>query len=62
MKNAHFVAVPFDQNLIAAIRATHKVDHWPHPVLLNGTTGAVIERNAWGKTDADSFSNFLAAL
>ena len=62
MKDAHFVAVPFDANLIAAIRGTHKVDHWPHPVLLNGTTGAVIERNAWGKTDVDSFNNYLAAL
>ena len=62
MKDAHFVAVPFDTNLIAAIRGTHKVDHWPHPVLLNGSNGAVIERNAWGKTDVDSFNSYLANL
>ena len=46
MKDAHFVAAPFEANFIAEIRGPHKVDHWLHPVLLNGSTGAVIERNS----------------
>ena len=60
MKNAHFNAVPFDPTLIAAIRAKHTVDHWPHPVILNGKTGEVIERNAWGKTDVNSLKAMIA--
>ena len=60
MQNSPFIAVPFDQDRIQTIMNTYEVDHWPHPVILNGTTGEVILRNAWGKTDVNSLNGMLA--
>ena len=62
MEDANFVLVPFNKTLIAAIKDTYGSGQLPHTVLLNGSTGAVIESNAWGKTDVDDFNAYLATL
>ena len=62
MKNAHFIAVPYDKNQLASIRTKYPPDHWPHPVVFNGKTAEVMIRNAWGKLSVESLNTMIANL
>ena len=59
MAGAPWVALPFGADK-ASIEAKIPCTGYPTPGVVNGTTGEVVEADAFGKVDQANFDNWLA--